>query len=115
MTLGAAPQCNGRHVVFGEFVSGMEVLRALERRAASRGAIAIPVAVTDCCAHVPLVTPTAGSWYDRPDGETCTGVAPEFVVLPRVGVLAPTRLAAKRFERWRRTRRKGTTITWPGP
>ena len=69
----------------------MEVLRAVKQRAGPGGAPAVPVAVTDCGTHVLLITPSARSWYNRPDGETYTGIAPKFVVLPRVGVLAPTR------------------------
>ena len=91
VTLGAAPQCNGRNIVFSKVVSGMEVLRAVEQCATPGGAPAVPVAVTDCGTHVPLVTPSAGDWYNRPNWETHTGIAPKFVVLPRIGVLAPTR------------------------
>ena len=76
VTLGGAPKCDGRHVVFGEVVSGMEVASAIEFVAsADGGEPSVPVAVADCGAYAPLVTPGAGSWYDRPDPESYAGVA----------------------------------------
>ena len=99
VTLGPAPQCDGRHVVFGEVVSGMDVLRHVEGFAAPGGSgkPVVPVGVTDCGAFVPLFTPGAGSWYDRPDAVSYSGMTPEFVVRPRVGILAPNGQVAERF------------------
>ena len=101
VTLGGAPKCDGRHVVFGEVVSGMEVASAIESVGSTDGGgtRSVPVAVADCGAYAPLVTPGAGSWYDRPDPESYAGVAPEFVARPRVGVVAPTSRACERFGR----------------
>ncbi|KAL3791422.1 hypothetical protein ACHAW5_005796 [Stephanodiscus triporus] len=42
VTLDAAPQCDGRHVIFGEVISGMEVLRYVEGFASSMGGAASP-------------------------------------------------------------------------
>lgn len=104
VTLDAAPQCDGRHVIFGEVISGMEVLRHVEGFASSGGGggggePAVPVRVTDCGAFVPLITPGAGFWYDRPDNDSYTGTTPEFVVRPRVGILAPNGQATERFRK----------------
>jgi cyclophilin family peptidyl-prolyl cis-trans isomerase len=100
VTLGPASHCDGRHVVFGEVVSGMDVLRHVEGLAATDGGggdPAVPVGVTDCGAFVPLFTSGAGSWYDRPDAGSYSGTTPEFVVRPRVGILAPNGQVAERF------------------
>ncbi len=107
VTLDAASKCDGKHVIFGEVVSGMEVLRRVEAVASSddggRNAGCdderpiVPVTITDCGAYLPLITPGAGSWYDRPDVESYAGIVPEFVVRPRVAILAPNAVVAERF------------------
>ncbi|KAL7548875.1 hypothetical protein ACHAWF_012139 [Thalassiosira exigua] len=100
VTLDGAPQCDGKHVVFGEAISGMEVVKGLERHASSGGGEpSVPIRITDCGAYAPLITPAAGFWYDRPDSESYTGIAPEFMIRPRVGILAPSKPAGSRFER----------------
>ena len=43
-----AAQCDGKHVVFGELVSGWEVLRAAEALGSRSGAPTAPVTVTEC-------------------------------------------------------------------
>ena len=60
VTLDKAPQCDGKHVVFGELISGMEVLRAMEEYATDGGEPSVPIKITDCGAYVPLMTPGAG-------------------------------------------------------
>ena len=35
LTFAAAPQCDGKHVVFGQVVSGLEVLRSMSEAAAA--------------------------------------------------------------------------------
>lgn len=97
VTLDKAPQCDGKHVVFGEVVSGMEVLQAVESYGTSCGEPTVPVSITDCGVYRPLVTPGSGSWYDRPDPESYSGRTPEFMVRPRVGLLAPTKQVAEKF------------------
>ena len=99
ITLDAAPQCDGKHVVFGSIVSGMEVVRYVEGYATSLGnEPSVPVRITDCGAFNPLLTPGGGSWYDRPDIDSYTGSTPEFIVRPRIGILAPTMQVAERFQ-----------------
>jgi hypothetical protein len=98
VTLEKAPQCDGKHVVFGEVVSGMEVILSLEKYATlSGGEPTAPIQITECGAFIPLVTPGAGFWYDRPDSESFTGKTPEFMVRPRIGILAPNKQVAERF------------------
>ena len=98
VTLEKAPQCDGKHVVFGEVISGMEVIRAVESFGTSSGETSVPIQITDCGAFSPLWTPGAGSWYDRPDSESYSGITPEFMVRPRVGILAPTKQVTNKFQ-----------------
>ncbi|KAL3789674.1 hypothetical protein HJC23_003875 [Cyclotella cryptica] len=98
ITLDKTPQCDGKHVVFGEVVSGMEIIRAVESFGSSSGEPSVTIQITDCGAYTPLWTPGAGSWYDRPDSESYTGITPEFMIRPRVGILAPTKQVANKFE-----------------
>ena len=49
ITLAEAPRCDGRHVVVGRVVEGLEVLRRIEREAASESGVPrVRVAVADC-------------------------------------------------------------------
>eukprot|EP00892_Ulva_mutabilis_P010894 jgi/Ulvmu1/8177/UM040_0074.1 len=48
-TLAAAPQCDGKHVVFGRVLEGIEVLKRIDAEAASDdGAPKVPVTIVDC-------------------------------------------------------------------
>ena len=99
VTLDKAPQCDQRHVIFGEVVSGMEVLRAVELHASDGGGEpSVSIKITDCGAYTPLLTPGAGSWYDRPDSESYSGTTAEFMVRPRVGIIAPNKQVGERFK-----------------
>jgi len=97
VTFDKAPQCDGKHVVFGEVISGKEVIFELEKHGSSDGEPTVPIQITDCGAYVPLFTPAAGSWYDRPDPDSYSGKTPELIVQFRVGVIAPTMAVAKKF------------------
>lgn len=99
VTLDKAPQCDGKHVIFGEVISGIEVIRAVEAFAGQGGEPSVSITITDCGAYTPLRTPGAGFWYDRPDSESYTGITPEFMVRPRVGILAPNIQVAERFKK----------------
>jgi len=91
VTLAAAPQCDGKHVVFGQVVSGWEVLAAAEALGSSSGTPTAPVVVTDCGVWNAATTPGAGYWYDQPDPDDAfNGSSPVFVVRPRVATVAPT-------------------------
>mmetsp|Transcript_6708 Transcript_6708/g.8327 ORF Transcript_6708/g.8327 Transcript_6708/m.8327 type:complete len:204 (+) Transcript_6708:709-1320(+) len=99
ITFGPAPQCDGKHVVFGEVVSGFDVLDALEAVGTEDGSPRCEVRITECGAYChPVETPSAGYWFDRPDEESYAGFTPEFVVRPRVAVLAPSSEAVRKFE-----------------
>jgi cyclophilin family peptidyl-prolyl cis-trans isomerase len=106
LTLGPAPQCDGKHVVFGHVVSGWDVLEEAERHgtaaaaaAGGNGTPAVPIVVTDCGLFVPLETPGAGYWYDRPDPDAYGGISPVFVARPRVAVVVPNASVAERFQK----------------
>jgi cyclophilin family peptidyl-prolyl cis-trans isomerase len=97
ITLDKAPQCDGKHVVFGHVVSGMEVIRAVESYGEGSEPT-VPITITDCGAYTPLWTPGSGSWFDRPDSESYSGITPEFMIRPRVGILAPNKEVAEKFK-----------------
>lgn len=96
-TLGSAPQCDGKHVIFGECVSGGDILRKAEGFGSSNGEPTVPITITDCAIFHPFHTPGAGFWYDKPDPESWSGTSPTFVVRPRVAILAPSEKARKTF------------------
>ena len=99
MTFGELPQCDGKHVVFGQVVSGFDVLDALKGvQVRDHEEVPIPsIRITDCGAFHPLVTPGAGYWYDQPDPESFSGATPVFVVRPRVAIVAATRAICDKF------------------
>ena len=98
-TFGPAPQCDGKHVVFGEMVSGWEVLDAMEEvGAASSGVPDTSIQVTECGIWSPSECPGAGYWYDQPDPESYSGISPVFRVRPRVAIVAPNQAVADKFE-----------------
>mmetsp|Transcript_19588 Transcript_19588/g.35330 ORF Transcript_19588/g.35330 Transcript_19588/m.35330 type:complete len:242 (-) Transcript_19588:252-977(-) len=48
-TLAAAPQCDGKHVVFGKVVEGLDILQRIDSEAASAdGTPKVPVSIADC-------------------------------------------------------------------
>ncbi|KAL7456099.1 hypothetical protein ACHAWC_007601 [Mediolabrus comicus] len=97
VTLGPAPQCDGKHVIFGEVVSGSVVINEMERFGSPGGEPTVPIQITECGAYQHLLTPGCGCWFDRSDPESFSGKTAEFIVKVRVGVLAPTKTAAERF------------------
>ena len=48
LTLAPAPQCDGKHVVFGSVVDGLDVLDAIEAVGSSTGAPTAPVVIGAC-------------------------------------------------------------------
>lgn len=113
-TLGdtGAPQCDGKHVVFGECVSGGEILKQAETFGTTTTAPAdncsggngrhgekptVPITITDCGLYIPFHTPGGGFWYDKPDPDSYTGLSPTFIVRPRIAIVAPTKKAKKTF------------------
>lgn len=97
ITLTATPQCNGKHVVFGEVVSGFSVLDYAKTFGSKDGTPTVPVTITDCGVFTPFETPAAGYWFDQPDEEAYAGISPIFVVRPRVAVIAPVAAVLERF------------------
>ena len=95
--LDKAPQCDGKHVVFGEIVSGGEILKKAEVFGTVEGTPTAPITITDCGIFTPLQTPGAGYWYDKPDAECWNGISPTFMVRPRVAIVSPEG-ARQKFE-----------------
>lgn len=97
-TFNTCPQCDGKHVVFGEIISGWDVLDAMEQLGAEGGGEpTAPITITDCGIWTPHNVPGAGFWYDQPDPESYSGVSPMFVVRPRVAVLSPSSGVFQKF------------------
>ena len=48
ITTAAAPSLDGKHVVFGKVVSGMEVVKAMEAVGSESGKVKSPVVIADC-------------------------------------------------------------------
>jgi len=108
MTLGVhgAPQCDGRHVIFGGVVGGFDVLDAVNAVARVEGGGGgeplVPVSITACGAFHPLLSPGAGYWFDQPDidVESFWGSTPVFMARPRVGVVVPTLAVYEKFTKF---------------
>ncbi|CAB9498845.1 cis-trans isomerase [Seminavis robusta] len=98
-TFDAAPQCDGKHVIFGRAISGFEVLDKAETLGTPGGDPTATIRITDCGVFGPLETPGAGYWYDAPDPDSFSGVSPIFMVLPRVAVLAPSQAVLEKFQK----------------
>lgn len=98
ITFAPAPQCDGKHVIFGEVVSGWNVISAVEEIGSKGGTPTVPVKITACGVYQPLFTPAAGYWFDQPD-DSYSGSSPVFVCRPRVAVLVPTVEIGKKFEK----------------
>mmetsp|Transcript_50336 Transcript_50336/g.56248 ORF Transcript_50336/g.56248 Transcript_50336/m.56248 type:complete len:401 (+) Transcript_50336:118-1320(+) len=96
-TLNSAPQCDGKHVIFGECISGGSVLKKLEEFGTANGEPTVPLRITDCGIFHQFHTPGAGFWYDKPDNECWNGVSPTFMVRPRVAILARKEEARQKF------------------
>lgn len=94
----SASQCDGKHVIFGELKSGMEVLKAAEQFGTSSGEPTVSIMITDCGIYEPLVTPGSGYWYDKPDEESYLGISPVFMVRPRAVLLGPSQSVLEKFD-----------------
>jgi peptidylprolyl isomerase len=97
ITFVATPQCDGKHVIFGQVISGWEVLDALEAMGSSSGDPTGSITLTDCGLWVPFQTPPSGFWYDTPDPDSFSGVSSMFIVRPRVAVIGPNPMVLDKF------------------
>ena len=93
VTFGPAPQCDGKHVVIGRAVAGLEVLGLLEAVATPQGPPSVPVKITACGAFRFEDSAAQGHWYDPPG----LGATSVFVRRPRVRVVCGAAAAAERF------------------
>mmetsp|Transcript_27111 Transcript_27111/g.96841 ORF Transcript_27111/g.96841 Transcript_27111/m.96841 type:complete len:243 (+) Transcript_27111:384-1112(+) len=97
ITFSPCPQLDGKHVVFGRVVSGLDVVRAVEAVGCSPEASdeqpRVPVVVTDC-GLFDSSTPPAGYWAP-PSYDAARGAKGRFVSPPRVFILGKAEGAAK--------------------
>lgn len=89
--------CDGKHVIFGEVLSGFQILDEIEKLGTPGGEPSSSIFITDCGIYTPLATPSSGFWYDKPDSECFSGVSPIFVVRPRVAIVAPSYGVQQKF------------------
>lgn len=98
ITFKDTPQCDGKHVIFGEVISGFEVIDAVEKVGSSGdGEPIVPVQITDCGAFYPSQTSAAGYWFDQPDVDSFSGFSSIFMTRPRVAVVTPTISVYEKF------------------
>jgi len=87
----ACPQCDGKHVIFGQVISGFEILDEIEDMDP------IPsVTITDTGIYHPFETSPCGYWYDQPD-QSYNGYTPTFVTKPRILIVLPNPSAKGKF------------------
>jgi cyclophilin family peptidyl-prolyl cis-trans isomerase len=100
ITFDSAPQCDGKHVIFGKVVSGWDVIAAVESYGqVSSGKPSVAISVTDCGLWIPTETPGDGYWFDKTDPETYCGVTPIFCVRPRVALVVPSKSVMEKFQK----------------
>lgn len=98
ITFQNAPQCDGKHVIFGEVISGWNVLEELEKHGTASGEPSGSISITECGVWAPLLgSPGSGYWFDQPDAEAFSGISSVFMVRPRVAVLAPSIPVLEKF------------------
>ena len=97
LTFGSAPQCDGKHVIFGRVVSGFDVMDAVESVSSSdRTEPQVPVIISNAGVYEPLVSPGQGYFFDQPD-DSFVGSSPHFMSRPRVGIIAPSNSVLSKF------------------
>jgi hypothetical protein len=97
-TFAPAPACDGKHVVFGEIVSGFDVLERLEAAGSDTGEPTISCTITGCGQYFPSATPGAGYVYDIPDNDAYSGFVTTFMAHLRVAIVVPSEQALARFQ-----------------
>ena len=78
ITFGPAPQCDGKHVCFGEVVSGFDTVQQIEDNF-DKNVVILGAGAFDVNNDAP-----AGFWLRVPDNETFLGFTPVFHSWPRV-------------------------------
>ena len=91
-------QCDGKHVIFGELLSGWNILKEIETYGSKSGEPSTSITITDCGIYHPLHVPGNGYWYDQPDSESYTGISPTFICRPRVVIVVPNASVGTKFQ-----------------
>mmetsp|Transcript_12739 Transcript_12739/g.16628 ORF Transcript_12739/g.16628 Transcript_12739/m.16628 type:complete len:399 (+) Transcript_12739:344-1540(+) len=99
ITFQPTPQCDGKHVIFGQVRSGFDVLDCIEKTGepGGGGEPNVSVKITNSGIFEPLSSPGQGYLFDQPD-DSYNGSTPYFMCRPRVLVVAPSDLVAKKFK-----------------
>ena len=94
VTLAACPQLDGKHVVFGRVLAGMDVIRAVEAVAGEGEKPAAPVVIC-ACGVFEDDTPPRGYWAPA-SVEAHTDAPPSFVPAPTLVLVVGPPAAADR-------------------
>jgi cyclophilin family peptidyl-prolyl cis-trans isomerase len=87
-------QCDGKHVVFGRVISGLDVIYDIERLAGDpSGTPTVPIRIMECGLFERGITPRQGYWHDPPDATA----PPRFVGRVTVVVIVPSCAVGERF------------------
>jgi len=97
LTFGPAKHLDGKHVVFGELISGFDCLSLIESAGSEAGEPTKSITVSECGEWIPG-QPGCGYWYDIPDPESFSGRTPVFMAMVRVALVTPNAMAAQRFQ-----------------
>ncbi|GMI49634.1 hypothetical protein ScalyP_jg1914 [Parmales sp. scaly parma] len=90
ITFAAAPQCDGKHVVFGEVVGGFDAIDEVEKHAGAE------VKITNSGLFNSNCSPS-GFWLNVTDPDSFSGFTPVFHCWPRIRIIAHNYEATERF------------------
>lgn len=97
ITFNSTPQCDNKHVIFGEVVSGFEVLEYIhESTGTGDGTPSKPVKISNC-GMLDQNQPWCGYWLNLPD-DSFAGFTPVFYGWPRILIVASSDSVYERFK-----------------
>ncbi len=96
LTLAATPACDGKHVVFGEVLSGFDVLDDVEALGSKDGTPICPITITKAGLWSRGM-PSKGYWLMIPD-DSFSGSTAVFIAWPRIKIVAPNEQAVAKFK-----------------
>lgn len=95
---GAAPQCDGKHVVFGRVLAGFDTLDHIESTCGTHSGEPKAEVVVFRSGVLRDGEPRAGYWLNVPDPESFAGSTPTFYGWPRVLVVAGSEGVLEKFK-----------------